>query len=182
MKTIHIMTLALLLVAGMGLSACSDRTEDNEVGYAMADDQRSLTEAEKQFVLYASEMHVGEIALAQQAKEKSTDDGVTKHADAVIKTHSDALEDLSDRLGRSAEVSKTASGDTQNHAEYLSPLSGSQFDKEFVDLMIADHQSAVETFNSEQSAVQSGDLKGYVKEAIPNLQARLDEARKLQKK
>jgi putative membrane protein len=181
MKTIHVTILALLLV--VGLSACSDRAEaDRGDGYALADDQNFLTDAEKQFVLYASEMHVGEIALAEQAKQKSSNEGITKHADAVIKTHKDALEDLSDRTKGIAEPSKVASSDTKGHAEYLATLSGAQFDKEFVDLMIADHKSAVETFKAESAIAQNSDLKAYMKGAISSLQDRWDEGSELQKK
>ena len=182
MKTIQVMILALMLVTGIGLIACSDGAQADREGYALADDPNFLTEAEKEFIEYASEMHVGEIAMAHQAKEKSSNEDVTKHADAVIKTHSDALEELSERTRGSAELSKTASADTEGHVDFLSPLSGAQFDKEFVDLMVADHQSAVDTFNSEHKVAQSANLKSYMKAALPSLEDRLDEAGKLQKK
>jgi putative membrane protein len=181
MKTIQIMTLALLLVAGTGLIACSDRAEADREGYALADDENFLTEAEKEFIEYAAEMHVGEIEMGQQAKQKSTNDDVKKYADAVIETHTDALEELSDRT-EGIELSKTASQDTQGHVEFLSPLSGNQFDKEFVELMVADHQSAFDSFNTQQPGAQSGNLKKYMKATQSDLQARLDEARELQKK
>jgi putative membrane protein len=182
MKTIQVGILALMLVASTGLIACSDRTEADREGYALADDPNFLTAAEKDFILYASEMHVGEIALAQQAKQKSSNEGVTKYADAVIKTHTDALAQLSDKTEGIAEPSKTASDDTEGHAEYLAPLSGAQFDKEFVDLMVADHKSAYETFNAESAAAQNSNLKGYMKDAASTLQDRWDEASDLQKK
>jgi putative membrane protein len=159
MKTIQVMTLTLMLVASAGLSACSDRAAADGEGYALVDDRNFLTEAEREFVEYASEMHVGEIAMAQQAKQKSSNEDVTRHADAVIKTHSDALEELANRTEGIAEPSTTASADTEGHVEHLSPLSGSQFDKEFVDLMVADHKSAVETFNAEYLAAQNTNLK-----------------------
>jgi putative membrane protein len=181
MKTIQVMTLALLLVAGAGLSACSDRAEADREGYAMADDPNFLTETEKEFIQYASEMHVGEIEMGQQAKQKSANEDVKKYADAVIKTHTDALEELSDKTDEIV-LSKIASPDTQGHMEFLSRLSGARFDKEFVDLMVADHQSAFDSFKSQHGGAQSGNLKEYMKSAQSDLEARLDEARDLQKK
>jgi putative membrane protein len=183
MRTINVTILALMLVAGVGLSACSDRAPQRDIeGYAMTDESKIFTDLEKEFVEYASEMHVGEIALAQQAKQKSSNEGVTKYADAVIKTHTDALENLSDRAEGSAELSKKASRDTESHAEFLSTLSGAQFEKEFMDLMVADHQSAIETFRAQSLAGQNANLKKYIAAAIPDLEGRLEEARKLQTK
>ena len=181
MRTIQVTILALLLITGAGLSACSDRAEADREGYAMADDPNFLTEAEKDFIQYASEMHVGEIEMGQQAKQKSTNEDVKKYADSVIKTHTEALEELADRT-EGIELSKTASGDTQGHVDFLSPLSGTQFDKEFVELMVADHQSAFDTFKAPRSAAQSANLKRYMTATQSDLEARLDEGRKLQQK
>jgi putative membrane protein len=180
MKTIQVTTLALVLVFGAGLSACSDRAEADREGYALVDDPNFLTETEKEFIQYASEMHVGEIEMGQQAKQKSTNEDVKKYAEAVIETHTDALEELSDRT-EGIDLSKTASQDAQGHVEFLSPLSGTQFDKEFVDLMIADHQSAFDSFKALQAGAQSANLKRYMTAAQSDLEARLNEARELQK-
>lgn len=181
-RTIQVMMLALVLVAGTGLSACSGRDQTDRDGLALADDQNFLNQFEKEFIQYASEMHVGEIAMAQQAKQKSSNEDVTKHADAVIKTHSDALEELADRTKGIAEPSKNASRDTEEHMKFLSPLSGARFDKEFVDLMVADHKSAVETFDAEYISAQNANLRAFMKTTRSDLQDRLDEARELQKK
>jgi putative membrane protein len=182
MKTIQVLILALVVVVGLGACSRSDRAETNPEGLAMVDDQNALTDAEKDFIEYASEMHTGEIAMAQQAKEKSTNDSVKAHADAVISTHTDALSTLSERIGRSARISKTASADTRNHMEFLSPLSGAQYDKQFVDLMVADHQSAVDTLRMEYEGTHNSNLQKYMKSTIASLAERLDDARNLQRK
>jgi putative membrane protein len=181
MKTIQVLILALAIV-GLGACSRSDPAKNNPDSLALVDDQNTLTDEEKNFIDYASEMHTGEIAMAQQAKEKSTNDSVKQHADAVIKTHSDALKALSERIGRSARISKTASADTQNHMQFLAPLSGAKYDKEFVDLMVADHQSAADTFKMESEDAQNPNLQKYVKSTIAGLGDRLDEARNLQRK
>lgn len=181
-RPIQVLTLSLALVAFTGFSACSDRVEADNDGLAMADDTPFLTDTEKHFIEYSAEMHVGEIAMAEQAKQKSSNDDVKKYADAVIKTHTDALDVLEDGTERLTKLSTEASGDTAGHMKYLSPLSGAQFDKEFVDLMVADHKSAAETFESEYNGAQNTHLKGYMKASQSELKARWDEAVELQKK
>ena len=145
----------------------------------MADRQNILTEDEKDFATYASEMHVGEIDMAKQAKEKSTNDDVHDYAEAVIRTHSDALKDLSDSLG---PQSKAASWDTQNHVDFLATLSGAQFDQQFISLMIADHQSANDTFRKEINTTQNRDMKNYLMEALPGLEKGLKAGQEVQSK
>jgi putative membrane protein len=182
MRTIPVLMLALLLVAGIGLSACSDGGQADRDGLALADDQNFLTDTEKQFIDYAAEMHIGEIAMAQDAKQKSSNEEVKNYADDVIQTHSEALDDLRGSTKGLAELSKDASGDTQGHSKYLALLSGAQYDKEFMDLMVADHKSAAETFNMEYRGAQNTNLRRYIKETQSELQARWDEARDVQTK
>jgi putative membrane protein len=182
MRTLQAGILALVMVVALGACSRTDRAETNSEGYALVDEQNTLTDAEKRFIEYASEMHTGEIAMAQQAIEKSSNDNVKEHANAVIKTHSDALTSLSERIGKSGRISKLASGDTQNHVKFLSTLSGAKYDKEFVDLMVADHQSAVDTFHMEYDGTQNSNLKKYMTSTLASLDDRLDDARNLQRK
>jgi putative membrane protein len=97
----------------------------------------------------------------------------------VINLHSDALKDLSKELG---SQSKEASWDTKSHMDELGKMSGAQFDQRFIDLMIADHKSASETFREETGATQNDNLKDYVKDALPRLEKGLRDAQDLQGK
>ena len=172
MKTKFILSIFILLF-GFGLNACnrSDSVEAAREPDSLDDRQKMLTEEEKDFVLYASEMHVGEIELAKQAMQKSTNKNVREYADAVIRGHSNALKRLSDRMERSgAPLSKMASLDTQYHAEFLSPLSGAQFDQQFVDLMIADHLNASDVFRAQLNMGGNRNLQDYMEDVLPTLE------------
>jgi putative membrane protein len=173
-----------ILLAGFGLNACdrSDRVEAGRETDALNDRPSMLSAEDKDFVEYESEMHVGEIDLAKQAKQKSTNKDVTEYADAVIRGHSDALDQLSDRIKERGAVSSTASLDTKYHSQFLSPLSGAEFDRQFIELMIADHQDAGNSFREHLKTVQNTDLKDRIVDTLPNLEDLLQEARDVQKK
>ena len=145
----------------------------------MNDHSNVLTDDEKDFTTYASEMHVGEIDMAKQAKQKSSNEGVRDYADSVIRAHSNALKDLSDNLG---PQSNQASWDTKNHMDFLATLSGPQFDQQFISLMIADHKSASETFRDEINATQNKDLKNYLQQTLPGLEKGLHDGQEVQSK
>jgi putative membrane protein len=127
-------------------------------------------------------MHSGEIALAQLAKEKSSSDDIREYADVVITTHTDALKKLSDRTGENRTRDNTnPSSDTKNHMAYLKPLSGDQFDREFVVLMIADNQDAANTLKQPFVTVQNSELRNYMNDVVPSLESNVNKAKKLQK-
>src|SRR6185369_3266077 len=139
MKTASILMLSLILASGFGLSACSrpDTVEASREP-AAADRLNNFTADDKLFIDYAAGMHAGEIKMAELAKQKSSRDDIKNYADAVIDSHTDALRRLSDATGEKRTRENTdASLDTRDHSKYLSSLSGAQFDREFIALMIA---------------------------------------------
>jgi len=183
MKTASILMLSLILTAGLGPSACS-RSEKVEASRepAAADRPNNFTPDDKMFIDYAAEMHDGEIMLAELAKEKSSRDDIKSYADSVIDTHTQALKRLSDATRQDRTVQNTnASEDTKWHFHYLSPLSGAQFDREFIALMIADHKDAASTFQTPFVTVQNNDLKSYMRDSVSDLEENLHAAEKLKK-
>ncbi|HYR89202.1 MAG TPA: DUF4142 domain-containing protein [Terriglobia bacterium] len=186
MKTLSILILSLTLLAlGVGASACnrSDRVEAARETDSVDNRSNVLSDDEKEFTDYAAEMHVGEIDLAQLAKQKSTNENVKNYADEVISGHSDALKRLSDRTGQNRTRETTVGSlDTKYHAKYLAPLSGAQFDQEFIALMIADHKDAAQTFQAQLNAAQNRELKKYLKDTLPTLENGLSNAEKVREK
>jgi putative membrane protein len=179
MKTTSILLFSLCLAVGFGLSACerSERVEAARETDSVNDAARNFSEDERFFTEYAGGMHAGEIELAKMAKDKSSNEQIKDYADAVIDSHSDALKELSDVTGQ--DGTPEASLDTKDHAEYLSPMSGAQFDREFIALMIADHQDASTVFKETLGTAQNKGLKNYLDSALPRLEKDLSEARKL---
>jgi putative membrane protein len=181
MKSKCVWTFALIVfLSGFGLIACNraDRVEAAREPDTVAD-RNAMTDDDKDFTTYAAEMHNGEIAMAHQAKDKSANEDVRLYADSVMKLHSGALKDLSQGLG---SQSSESSWDTKSHMDELGKMSGTQFDQRYVELMIADQQSARDTFREEMNATQNKDLKAYVNDALPRLEKGLREGQALQSK
>jgi putative membrane protein len=183
MKILSMLIFSLILAAGFGLSACSRSDSVEAAREADAVDRpNNLTADDEEFIKYAAEMHAGEIKLAQLAMQKSLRDDIKDYANAVVASHSDALTKLSDWTGQNRMVeNRTASLDTKRHEDYLLPLSGEQFDREFIALMIADHKDAASTFKTPFVAVQNNELKSYMKDVLPALEDNLSAAEKLKK-
>ena len=184
MKPTRVLIFSLFIIlSAFGLNACnrSDGVEAAREPDARYDHHSVLTQDDKEFVLYASEMHVGEANMAKDAKQKSANKDVLAYADAVIRNHSDALKQLSGTFGNDV-VSRNGSEDTQRHIEFLSSLRGAEFDRQFMDLMIADHQDAAKTFQAYANKTSNGDLKGEILDVSPTLENLLKQARDVRAK
>jgi putative membrane protein len=173
-----------ILLFAFGLNACgrSDSVEASREADSI-DNRNNLNPEDREFVLYASEMHLGEIEMAKQARQKSANKDILKLADSVIEKHVEAANRLSDKMERQqGAVSSNASHDTKNHMEFLATLAGGEYEKQFVELMIADHQDAGKTFRMHLSGVQNENLKNYLEDVAPVLEDLQREAQELQTK
>ncbi len=142
-------------------------------------DRNAMSNDDEAFARYAAQVHNAEIALAEQAKQKSTNKDVLSYANAVIDSNSDALKSLSKNVGFQSEE---ALWDTKRHLDLLGTMSGTQFDQLFVDVVIADDESAIARFREEMKATQNKDLKNYLQDALPGLDKGLHDGLDLQSK
>jgi putative membrane protein len=77
---------------------------------------------------------------------------------------------------------KAIAPDTQEDIHRMNNLTGGEFDREFVNMMVADHQKAIELFRDQQSSVQNPDVEKYVNNTLATLETHLDKAQRLQTK
>src|SRR5262249_38275237 len=83
---------------------------------------------------------------------------------------------------QNVQQSKTIDSDTQQDIDGMSNLSGGEFDREFVNMMVSDHEKAIELFRDQQSSAQNRDVKNYVDQALPKLEMHLDKSLRRQRK
>jgi putative membrane protein len=115
-----------------------------------------------------------EVATAKMAQDKASNPMVKDFAKQLQDDHQDAQ----------AELQQIAQKDnlnvqTNNNAQApktLANLSGSQFDQKFIQDEIRDHQKTISKLEREKSTLQSQDVKNYVTDILPTLQAHLKTA------
>jgi putative membrane protein len=113
------------------------------------------------FLERALEMNYAEIHLAQLAATKAEDERVRAYGRTLVRDHIDAFHKLHGIRGQNGQAQQPAFSTatpvdrsmlTREHQEefdLLSSLSGSAFDREFIDLMIRDHKTAIRLFERE---------------------------------
>ena len=129
------------------------------------------------------EMDLSDIDMARLALQKSPNPDVRDFANMILRDQTSALEDLSD-LMRAKGVSqpRIASPDARQDADRMAALTGPEFDREFINMMVADHQKAVDMFRDQIGIAMDADVKKYSEDLLPILEMHLEKAQRLQSK
>jgi putative membrane protein len=175
-----LMLCSIALIATLGLSACN---KGRSVEAAREDRRPDATPAEQDFMIKAALGNVAEIDAARLAMSKSHNDDVTDFANMIVSDHSSALEDLTDLMkAKGVSQPRSLSPEAKMDIEKLTALSGPEFDREFTNMMVADHQKAVEMFSDQLNIIQSPDVRKYIEDVLPKMEMHLEKAERLQSK
>jgi putative membrane protein len=139
----------------------------------------ALAKTEKEFISDAIKGDDSEIAMGQLAVSKSGSDQVKAFGQTLIDDHSKAKIDAS-AVATNMGVSLPTEMSADVHAEMtkLQQLSGRDFDKEFVRVMVEDHQKDIAEFKKEAGSGQ-GPIPQLAAQTLPTLEKHLRIAQSL---
>ncbi len=135
------------------------------------------------FMTEAAKGGMAEVELSRVATTKSQNAEVKKFAQQMIQDHTNANTELKQLAGK-----KTVTLPTELDAEHkalrdrLSGLSGAEFDKEYVNAMVADHEKSVNLFKTQADGGTDADAKAFAAKTLPKLQGHLDMIKAMQGK
>src|SRR5438132_14208004 len=132
----------IVLAATLSLNACN-RARTVE---AAREDRRQpdATPAEQDFMIKAAQANLSEVDMARIAMQKTQNSDVKDFANMIQSDHTNALEDLTDLMkDKNVSQPKSLTPEIKADIEKMTGLSGPEFDREFVNMMVADHQKAV---------------------------------------
>ena len=139
----------------------------------------ALAKTEKEFINDAIKGDNSEIAMGQLAVRKSASDPVKVFGQTLIDDHSKAKTDASavaTKMGVSPP--SEVSSDAQREMTRLQQLSGRDFDKEFIRVMVEDHQKDIAEFKNEAGSGH-GPVQQLAAQTLPTLEKHLQIAQSL---
>lgn len=132
-------------------------------------------------------INTGEIAEGMLARERATLPQIRAFADQMVQQHTQMQTE--DRTlarnpvfiaGDSAQIARTMAQQSRDQLAKLQQTpAGAPFDAMYIADQISDHQMALNVLNAAKSQARDGAVATLVKAAIPQVQAHLDEARRL---
>ena len=114
---------------------------------------------------------MAEVELGRLAAQKGHSPDVKRFGERMVTDHSkanDELKQLAVRKGITLPAEPTAQ--QKQEKERLSKLSGVQFDRENMKLMVEDHDKDVKAFQDETHGAADPDIKSFAAKTLPTLQ------------
>jgi putative membrane protein len=141
----------------------------------------SISQKDRQFITEAASGGMAEVKLGELAKQKASNTGVKDFGRHMVDDHQAAdakLKQVAGKLG----VTLPSAIDAKDQATYdrLAKLNGAEFDRAYMQDMVADHRKDVADFQTESSAAQDPKLRDFVQKTTPTLQKHLAMAQQVE--
>src|SRR5262249_51363821 len=126
------------------------------------------------FVMDAAKGGMAEVELGRLATQKASRDEVKKFGQRMVDDHGKANDELKS-LAQTKNITLPANVGKKDKAleGRLSKLSGSAFDKAYMQAMVADHRKDVNEFRRESQTGQDTDVKSWAAKTLPTLEDHL---------
>lgn len=151
-------------------------------GLAAAQSPRgNLSSADRKFVEEAAEGGRMEVELGQMAKQKASNDAVKQFGERMATDHSKANQELAQlAAGKGIELPKQPGRKAQSEQDRLSKASGSTFDREYVKMMVKDHEKDVAAFKRASKDAKDPDVKAWAAKTLPTLEDHLKSIKQIE--
>jgi putative membrane protein len=158
MKKSFVVTLAaLFLLAAAGMLAAAPKSSAPPTG--------------KAFLKTVSDINLTEVELGKLAEQKAADPAVKDFGKRMIEDHSQAQQAVN-RLAKREHVMLAAKPGAGSAALYkkLDALSGTEFDKVYIETMLEGHKGAIVMLVHEIEHDPNVSIKNFAKVALPMVQ------------
>jgi putative membrane protein len=140
-------------------------------------------EADQQFVKEAWEASTVEVTLGQVAMKNAASEEVKQFGKRMVDDHMKANGELLAIVNKNKIFSpKGVSKKHQEMMDRLSAKQGAAFDREYMKMMVDDHQMAVGKFEKATKELQDAELRGWAARTLPTLRDHLILAQKIEQK
>ena len=134
----------------------------------------SLAGADKEFVQKAAVGGMAEVAMGKMAQQKGSSDQVKQFGARMVEDHSKANDELK-KVASAKGVTLPTDVDAKHKAKMdkMQKLSGGEFDRAYMDDMVADHKHDVADFKKQANGGKDSDLKAFAAKTLPTLEDHL---------
>ena len=153
--------------------------------------KEKLTADELQVLAHYHAVNLMEIDLGKVAKKQAGSQAVKAYGEMLIKDHSEGdakMKAFAKKMGQMIPAEKLATdaekadkADTKKQVAELKKLKGADFDRAYLQMMVAGHEKELAMIDSKMSMVQNTELTDMLRAKKDVLQHHADAARELQK-
>ncbi|QDA59923.1 DUF4142 domain-containing protein [Hymenobacter jejuensis] len=182
----HVVPVVVLLLAA---NACSpDASKKDPVAEAKFQNEKRIRdeaitdkqEHDAEFMVTTASSGMLETELAKLAQQKAATPGLKTFSQQLLTQHNElsgALQALASRKG--IVLPTGMSEDQQSQYRDAAGLTGTQFDKKVMDLLVSAHEKDVDAFDDMSDDAYDGDIRGFAAKYLPTLKDHLNQAKEL---
>lgn len=155
--------------------------QNDEIADNAHNDMGMSDNDDSDFAVKAANSGISEVKASEIAQEKAQNQSVKDFAAKMVQEHTKVNEELKLIAANKNIVLPTAPG--EDHLEDIEDLhsySGADFDREYMDMMVDDHQDAVDLFDDASEDLEDVELKNFAAQNLPVLKQHLEEAQAIQ--
>src|SRR5687767_2276573 len=193
MKKLSVIAMACLAL--FATQACNDggsddavksANESNEVKQDSAEHNETTTaastvsEEDSKFAVDAASGGMMEVQLGELAQQKASSQQVKDFGKMMVRDHSKANDELkSIALNKNITLPPAPGEDHMDHIKNLSEKSGKEFDKDYMKMMVKDHEDDIDKFEKCSKDAKDAELKAFAEKALPTLREHHNAAKKI---
>lgn len=187
---IFLLALALISLGCSGNEKAATR-DNNSAQPASADNSASSSAAsnntnsnsDQTFLQDAIKGNRAEVKLGKMVTAKTKDPNVKQFAEMMVKDHTVALSQLQQLAQqKNVNVPEGLPDDAQQLQSKLQSDTGRQFDQDYMDGMVQDHQKDVQDFKDASQNAKDPDVKKIATKLTPTLEHHLQKAQQIDQK
>jgi putative membrane protein len=145
--------------------------------------QPALSEDDRSFMMEAGTGGMAEVEMGRLAATKGKSGEVKAFGQRMVRDHSKANSELMALAKRKGVTLPSDLNDEQKAGKAkLETLSGADFDREYMSMMVDDHNKDVKAFEDKAGNAADPDLKRFVVKTLPTLKMHQSMANKIKAK
>lgn len=155
---------------------------DNTGAVGSARTGSTVSSEGREFISDAASGGMMEVELGTMAVQNASSQEVKDFGRRMIDDHSRVNNELkSIAAEENVPVPATLKSENRDEVDKLSKLNGSDFDKEYIDMMVKDHEKDIKDFEDMAQNAQNSNLKAFAQKTLPTLRQHLKMAQDIQK-
>lgn len=189
--------VAAVCIGGLGFQACNNSGSDDAVASANESNEVKqdsaektapadaaaagvISEADSKFAVDAASGGMTEVQLGKLAQQKAASQKVKDFAAMMVRDHTKANDELKAlAMSKNITLPPAPGEDQMDHIKDLTEKSGKEFDKDYIDMMVKDHENTVDMFEKCSKDAKDADLQAFASKTLPTLKEHLDAVKKI---
>jgi len=136
-----------------------------------------------EFVSEAAAGSMMEVAMGKLAQTNGGSNDVKEYGKMLEKDHSEAGDKLKSlAAGEGISFPATMTAEQNQHIMHLQKMTGADFDKAFIPMMIDDHTKDIAAFKKAATGNENEKVKSFAATTLPTLETHLSKARSIKSK